>query len=325
MTGKNILVVSTKSIKDLLECYSSSLKAMNRSAKTISWYIEILTRYFTFLESCGLLRPVGELCREEIKLYIVHLQKASRWPDKQHVKGDKGKLSPFTIQGHVRAIKAFWSWLYEEGYLEDNPLVKLSLPKVPQNTVKTLTLEQIRKLLNVVDRYTPVGVKYYCAVLLFIDTGIRVSELVGIRLSDIDMLHGFVTVTGEGEKQRTVPFHKVTRKELLRYIKHFRLGLCQQESPYLFPEAGGDHISVTSVQQFIRRLVKKAGIEGVKCSPHIFRHTFATMYLAKGGSDLTLMNILGHASLQSTQKYVHLQPQDLQCQHAKYSPIESLF
>ena len=97
------------------------------------------------------------------------------------------------------------------------------------------------------------------------------------------------------------------------------------ESDYLFPDKYGDPVSISSVQQAIRRLTKKAGLDHIKCHPHIFRHTFATMFLADGGSDVALKEIMGHESFQTTQKYIHLQPQDLQKQHMKYSPILHVF
>ena len=96
------------------------------------------------------------------------------------------------------------------------------------------------------------------------------------------------------------------------------------DSPYLFPAFDGSHVSVNSIQQAIRRLADKAGLHGIKCHPHIFRHTFATVFLAKGGSDMVLKEILGHESIQTTQKYIHLNPEDLQKQHSKYSPVDDL-
>ena len=111
----------------------------------------------------------------------------------------------------MRAIKAFWSWLFEEGYVEKNPMAKFPLPKVPKNIVKTLNLEQIKKLLNEVDRHTPLGDKYYCILLLLLDTGARASELVGIKIADIDFINGFIKVTGKGQKERIIPFTNIDK------------------------------------------------------------------------------------------------------------------
>ena len=101
--------------------------------------------------------------------------------------------------------------------------------------------------------------------------------------------------------------------------------LYAKESPYLFPGADGDHISVGSVQQFIRRLAQKAGLHGIKCSPHIFRHTFATQAIAVEANVFTLKDIMGHTSLQTALQYTHLKAGDLKNQHNKFSPVASLF
>ncbi len=176
-----------QSFAALLEDYRLDLEALNRSPRTISWYMEIIPRYFLFLESRSLLKPLHLLGTTELREYITHLQKATRWADNPNIKKATGKLSPFSIQGHVRAIKAFWSWLLREGYIDQNPLAKLPLPKVPDYPIKVLSHDQITRLLRVTDKSTPKGERNNTIILLFYDTGIRVSELVNIRIDDIDL------------------------------------------------------------------------------------------------------------------------------------------
>lgn len=309
---------------DILYEYRLSLKAANRSHKTITWYMDILKRYFAFLKSNNLVKQVQELRTGEPKAYVLHLQNSTRWPNNPYIIGDRGKLSAHTVQGHVRAIKAFWGWLFKEGYIEENPLSKFPLPTVPHYVIKTLTSDHIRKLLSAIDKSTPSGAKYYCILMIFLENGMRLSELVNIKMNDLDLAHGLVTVLGKGQKERTVPFTKWTRRELFRYIHNFRRCLCSEDSPYLFPKSDGTHISAGSVQQYMRRLVKKAGLEGIKCSPHIFRHTFATLAIANEANVYAVKDIMGHASLQTTMKYTHLQVGDLKNQHNRFSPVEGL-
>lgn len=310
---------------DLLGAYRRHLEAANRSPKTISWYTEILHRFLDFLNANNLTQPIQDIGREEVRAYISYLQGARKWPNSPYIRAAEGGLSPYSVQGHVRAIKAFWGWLMKEEYILENPLTKLPLPKVPQSLVSTLTMDQLKGLLAELDRHTPAGAKYYCILLFLMDTGVRVSELVNIRMAHIDVVNCLVKVLGKGRKERLVPFHRITRKELQRYIRDFRPQLCSTDSPYLFPATDGHHISVNSVQQFVRRTAAKAGLRGMKCSPHIFRHTFATTFIAKGGTDFALKEILGHTSLQTTLKYMHLQARDLQQQHARFTPVEDLF
>jgi len=323
-TAQNVFSLPVDSVKELLEHYGPSLQAMNRSPKTISWYVEILSRYFTFLESKNLTKPLSELGKEELRAYIQHLQKSARWENNVHIKTERGKMSPYSVQGHVRAVKAFWSWLANEGYVEKNMLAGFPLPKVPQYVVKTLTIDHLKKLLAAIDRSTAIGARYYALLMLLLDTGLRVSEAVKIKMNDVDLKHGLITVLGKGQKERVVPFSKLTRKELTRYIHNVRSHLDCKDSPYLFPAGSGEYVSISSVQQFIRRLAKEAGLNGVKCSPHIFRHTFATQAIANGANVFAVKEIMGHASLQTTLKYTHLQISDLKNQHEKFSPVEGL-
>jgi integrase/recombinase XerD len=308
----------------LIELYRSRLKATGRSLKTISWYSEILLRYFAFLEKAKLLKSVNKLGKVELEKYILHLQQARKWSNRSPGK-EYGKLSAFSIQGHVRAIKCFWGWLLEEGHIEKNPLTKFPLPRVPKNLISIMTVDHVKQLLKTLDKNTSLGIRNYLILILLLDTGLRIGELVNIKLSDIDTVQGSIRVTGKGQKQRFTFFSKYVRKELNKYLKNIRTTLCQVNSPYLFPEKDGGHLAINAIQQALRRIKQKAGLQDIKCHPHIFRHTFATSFISKGGGALALKDLLGHESLQTTQKYVHLQPEDLQKEHAKYTPLDDIF
>lgn len=309
----------------ILADYRLSLEAANRSPKTISWYMDILHRFSSFLEERGYSISVNEIGREEVRAYIKHLQEAERWANKPRDGKDRGKMSAYSVHGHTRAIKACWSWLSREGYIKSNPLEKFPLPKVPQYVVKTLTPEQIKLLLSTIDKTAPLGFKYYCVILVLVDTGMRISELVNIKVNDIDIQRDFVTVFGKGQKQRVIPLSRVTVRELLRYRDRFRQDNRFADSPYLFPDQYGGSVSVNSIQQYLRRLAQKAGLGEVKVTPHVFRHTAATHAAAQGTNAFILKEILGHSSMQTTMRYVHLQPDDLKAQHNRFSMVNELF
>jgi len=311
--------------KDILYEYRLSLEAYNRSPKTISWYLEILNRFFKFLESSNLLKPMPELGRGGLTEYTHFLQNSKRWPNREHNGKDLGGLSESAIQGHVRAVKAFWGWLTREEYIKKNVLSKYPLPEVSEYIIQTLSIEQVDKLLAVIDRNTALGAKYYCILLLLLDTGMRISELANIKMGDMEYGHGWVTVFGKGRKQRICPFDRFTKKALMRYINNFRDHLSDLDSLYLFPAADGDHISISSVQQYMRRLAKKVGIDGLRVYPHKFRHTFATLAFQNEANEYTVKEIMGHSSLLTTLKYTHPQPEDLKKQHNRFSPVAELF
>jgi len=317
--------MNINSVPDLLNDYRNHLTALARSEKTISWYLDILKRYFSFNKQGDSFRPIEKMGKSELTNYALHLQSTLKWADNPRISTKQGNLSPFTIQGHVRAVKAFWRWLYDQEYIDNNPLAKYPLPKVPRNIVPTLSIQSIKSLLGSIDRYSHVGARNYCILLLLIDTGMRVSEVARILLADMDLPKCLVKITGKGRKERVISISRNVRKELLRYHSNHHPSLCTTGSPYLFPSKYGNHVSINSIQQAIKRLADKAGLQTTKCNPHIFRHTFATMFIGKGGNSIVLKDIMGHESVQTTQKYVHFQPEDLQKQQWKFSPVADLF
>lgn len=314
----------TLSFKALLEEYRLSLEASNRSLKTITWYLENLTRFFNFLDSNGLLKSLGTLGARDLETYILHLKQLHRWETHPHIRSKSDGLSAHSIQGHIRAIKAFWTWLFKNGYLDHNTFAGFPLPKAPEKPFATMTVEQINQLLNAINRLTPKGAQLYMMIILLIDTGVRISELLNIQIRDIDLAHGFIQVLGKGGKVRTVPISSEAKKELMLYITGYCSQPCNGDSEHLFPDGQGGPVSVNSVQQALRRLAARAGIQGVRCSPHTFRHTFATEFTANGGGAFALRDIMGHVSINTTLKYMHLKPHDLQRMHAQYSPLARL-
>jgi integrase/recombinase XerD len=311
-------------VTGLLNEYSVHLDALGRSDKTIESYLEILTRFFSFLNSEGKLGPVAGLGRRELSGYLLHLQQCRRWPKRPPGLRDTGGLSPFTIQDHARTIKVFWSWLTREGYIDKNPLEKFPLPSVPKTVVKTIKPELFQKLLGFIDRSTAKGIQRYCMMLTIYDAGPRISEVLGALIENVDFNVGYLRVLGKGRRERDVPLSRVTVRELKRYVREFRPQICPVESPYLFPRPDGQQVTKNCVQQYMRRLAKKAGLDSLRLYPHLLRHSFGTEFIKNGGSVFHLKEIMGHSSLSTTLKYTHLQSEDLRREHARFSPIGNI-
>ena len=311
-------------ITELFSDYRLSLAALGRSPKTISSYFNILERFFAFLVSKGLLKAVTELGRPELKAYLIYLHNCRRWPNRPNNCENTGTLSAFTIQDHVRTLKAFWGWLTREDYIQRNPLEKFPLPSVPKVILKTITPEIFTRLLTLINRSTPLGVQRYCIFLALYDGGLRISEIAECRIDNIDMNTGLMRVVGKGNKERDVPLSRMTVREIRRYIRDTRSQICPEESPYLFPKPDGAPITINSIQQFMRRLAKSTGIEGLRLYPHLLRHSFGTQFIVAGGNPFVLKEIMGHASLATTLKYTHLQSEDLRREHARFSPVGNL-
>lgn len=161
-------------------------------------------------------------------------------------------------------------------------------------------------------------------ILMLLDTGLRVSELVGLRLSDISVEDGLVKVLGKGQKERLVPIGKRVQRHLWRYIMHCR------------PQPSGSNLDLVFLTQEGRQLTKdrmdkitsgyggKAGITGFRCSPHTLRHTAAIHFLRNGGDVFALQRMLGHSSLEMTRRYCELADLDLKRAHHTASPVDNL-
>jgi site-specific recombinase XerD len=309
----------------LLSEYEQALKAAGKSPKTIDGYISNNRNFFLFLENTSRIKPVGQIGKKELREYVTRLQKRERWPDNLFINSEnRGPLSPFTLRAYVRDIKTLWSWMHTDDYIEQNLLKGFPLPAVPESFPKIVTPEQFTTLLSHISKSTPQGLKHYCILLILYDNGMRISEVINIRISDIDFQNKTIKVIGKGQREKLVPITVYTRKQIRRYIEEARDKICLKDTPYLFASQDGEPISSNSVQQYMRRLLVKSGLR-VKFSTHALRHSFATQYLANGGNVFYLKAILGHKSLQMTLRYTRILPQDIQDQHMQYSPVSTLF
>lgn len=310
--------------EDLIQNHVHCLTTEGRSQKTIDWYTSNLKRFSRFLKSNNMPQSVTDIGISEVRLFIHHLQsEVVRWEDNPNIR-DTEKLSPFSVQGYVRTIKAFWSWLLEEEYIKENPIARLKLPRVPHKVIATFTQEQIQALIGNPDRRTPIGFRNYTIILLLIDTGIRLSELTNLEIENIDFSQYCMLISGKGNRERTVPYGVQVRRALWRYARDYRPHPASPKEKHLFLSEVGFPLRPRSVQSIIKRIGERTGITGVRCSPHTLRHTFAKMYLLEGGDIFSLQKILGHASLEMVKVYLNLVSSDVSQQHRRFSPVDNM-
>jgi len=315
---------SSLKLVHLIESYALCLSTEGKSPRTIEWYATNLKRFARFLSDNNLSESVTEIGTGEARRFISHLQtEVKRWENHASIKDDK-RLSAFSVQGYARTVKAFWSWLQDEGYISCNTMASLKLPKTPKKIISTFSQEQIQQMLGSIDRTTKRGFRDVTIVLLFLDTGIRLSELADLQIDGIDFLRSCLIVNGKGDKERIVPFGSQVRRYLRRYIIHIRPEPDCPHVSQLFLTDDGFPLKPRSVQSLILRLGRKAGISGIRCSPHSFRHSFARQYLMQGGDIFSLQRILGHSSLEVVKMYINLASSDLLQQHRKYSPVDNM-
>ena len=316
--------IRTPTLDNFIETFLLCCATEGKSPKTIQWYGANLKRFSKYLKDNDLPSQVTETGTAEVRAFIFHLQNnVRRWETSPSVK-DQNRLSPFSVHGYARTIKAFWSWLLVEGYIQTNPMIRLKPPRVPHKIIPSLSIEQVQRLLSILDTRTPRGFRDFAIILLLFDTGIRLSELVNLDIQGIDFQQSCFTVNGKGNRERIVPFGSQIRRTLRRYVTSFRPEPDSPRVSQLFLTDQGLPLKPRAVQSMLTRLGRRSGIAGVRISPHTFRHSFARQYLMCGGDVFSLQRILGHKSLEVVKIYVNLASDDISEQHRRFSPVDNM-
>jgi len=301
-----------------IEALLLSSRADGRSQETIKGYRRKLRQFLAFFGDV----PIEEITVNDVRRYIAHLwDRTTRWADHPKRKEQKGGLSPYTVASHVRAIKRLFNFLEAEGIIEVNPTRRIKTPDPRQREPKAIALQDFLALLAVTEGQSVLDRRDRAIILLLADTGIRVGGLVGLRVQDVDLERGLVTVTEKGNRTRLVPFTKPTSEALRAWLE------VHPQSPWLFISLGSrakGALSPNGVAQMLRRRAEQAGVEG-RVNPHSFRHALAREWLMNNGDLASLSALLGHSSLEVTrQSYAIFTISELQKKHARHSPVARL-
>lgn len=249
--------------------------------------------------------------------FLLTSDSSERFPDTQVVR--RGKLSPVTVGTYVSVVKAFFNWCVDEDLLVNSPAARLSKPKAPKKVVTAFTPEHLERMLGACDTETPIGFRNYVMLLLLLDTGIRVSELCGLRVSDVHPR--YIKVLGKGMREREIGMHPEVSKLLWKYINRDRV-LFGVESDRVFLGLRGP-LTIAGVEAIFAVVKARAGIADMRVSPHVMRHTFSKLYLKNGGDLFKLSRELGHSSVQITgSTYLgDFKSSDARDDHDRYSPL----
>lgn len=220
----------------------------------------------------------------------------------------------------ISAIKSFFNYLIFEGYIKDSPISNIESPKQEKKLPKVLTEEEIKKLINSIDLNHDFGQRNKTIIEILYGTGIRVSELINLKLSNIFFKENIIKVIGKGNKERFVPLGEIASNEMKIYINNRnRLKIDSKSSDILFLNRYGRGLTRSMIFKIISDASKRVGLDK-KISPHTLRHSFAT-HLIKNGADLrTIQMILGHESITTTEIYTHLDTLHLEEVLKKYHP-----
>ncbi|MBP2683345.1 MAG: site-specific tyrosine recombinase XerD [Deltaproteobacteria bacterium] len=289
----------------LLDSFLLHLATERRlSGNTLASYAADLRRFSAFLADRGI--DARSFTRPGFLDYLTSLREEG--------------LSARSTARHVSTTRSFFRFLVREGVLAASPVSEVKAPRIGRPLPKYLTLTQVERLLNAPDGRTPEGIRDRAMLTLMYASGLRASELVTLRLENVDANAGFLYVLGKGGKERVVPVAEAALAALAGYMAAARPGfLGKRVSSALFLSRRGKQITRQTLWNRIRRWALSAGIEE-RISPHTLRHSFASHLLA-GGADLRAVQaMLGHADIATTQIYTHVTPERLRDVHRKHHP-----
>ncbi|MBC8213305.1 MAG: tyrosine-type recombinase/integrase [Candidatus Marinimicrobia bacterium] len=274
-------------------------KERNYSQNTVRAYEKDLLNFSEFLGKYQNNKNILSTTKSDIQL---HLQKLSR-----------NKLSAKTVARHLSTLKSFFEFNFRFNIINSNPARSIKAPKIPKTLPHYLREKEAKNLMKLPLSNTLDGCKEIVILELFYSTGIRISELVNIKLQDIGLESNEIRIFGKGKKERIVVFGNFTQTALKNYLYQMSKNTRKLNSEYLFPRERlskrlntPEHISISKVFKLVKHYLKLlTGDEHL--SPHSLRHTFATHLLERGADLMSVKDLLGHSSLSSTQIYTHVQ------------------
>lgn len=279
-------------MEQLIEEYLSYLRIERGSAsKTVEAYGRDLRKFRLYLEDQAV--AFDDVQRENIVAFESQLMKE--------------KFAPTSVKRCLSVIKGFFKFLVREGYRDINPADTVKAPKTPQMLPDVLSISQIDALFEQPFPDTPLGHRDETILELLYGCGLRVSEVCGLDLRDVQLDQGFVRVTGKGDKERISPISGAAARALDSYLKNDRAPLslkAARPTPAVFLNARGTRLSRQTVHKIVANAGLAIGVEGLH--PHTLRHSYAT-HMLEGGADLrVIQEILGHADISTTQIYTHV-------------------
>jgi integrase/recombinase XerD len=272
---------------------------------SLAAYAMDLAAFADFLET-NQISAIDQVDTVVILAWLVHLE-------------SKG-LSPRSRARHLIAVRGFYRFLVLEDLTRSNPLSLIDIPKAGTRLPRFLSQDQVTALLEMPDRTTHRGLRNAAMLEILYGAGLRVSELVGLKTEQVDLVACFVRLFGKGSRERIVPFGSLARQRTMEWLEWGRPWLLKNNaSRYLFVARAGKPMTRQGFWKLLKKYALGAGISS-KVSPHTLRHSFAT-HLLEGGADLrSVQTMLGHADIASTQIYTHVSRQYLVDMHKKYHP-----
>lgn len=271
-------------LEDLAASFARDLRASQKADRTITLYLQSIRFFREWLQDNGKPETLDELTKPNLTGWLGDLA---------------AKNSPSTVLTRFRGMRRFVRWLIAEEEISTNPLANVEPPRPPETPVPVLTDDDIAALIKAAAGTDFFGRRNEAIVRVFFDTGVRISELAGMQLDDVDFDHDVIHVIGKGRRGRAVPFGAKTARALDRYLRARRQHKLAHLDGLWLSQRGA--YSTDGIDDLLRTLAKKAGLDDVHA--HRFRHTFAHRWLASGGQERDLMRLTGWRSAEMVGRY----------------------
>lgn len=295
-------------METFLSDYITSLRVeRNLSSNSIEAYEHDIVRYLKFLQEDSSVKSVADITPRHIRQYIQMLFELH--------------LKPTSIRRNFSVVSSYHNYLLDEELAATDPSELLEAPRIPEKLPTVLSVEEIEAMLDTIDMDKPSGLRDKAMLELLYSSGLRVSELVDLKLEHLLANQGMIRVLGKGRKERLVPLGRVAAECLEEYLNNSRPEIAQKgrSEGYVFLNRLGRQISRKVIWRIISTLAKETGIDK-PVSPHTLRHSFAT-HLLEGGADLrAVQEMLGHADISTTQIYTHVDRSYLKEVHRSFHP-----
>ena len=278
----------------------------NLSLNTIESYLFDVRKLIKFLDKHKIKNSPIELTSEIIKKFIYDISK---------------KIKPPTQARVISGIRRFYDYLILEEYLETNPIKNIETPKIGVNLPTTLTIEEIDQIISYISLKSKTGLRNIAIIELLYSCGLRVSELINLKVSDLFFKESLIKVTGKGNKERFVPISNQSQIYINNYITEVRSfhKIKKGFEDTLFLNERGTNLSRTMIFIIIKKLKKESNINK-KIGPHTLRHSFATHLIENGADLLTIQKMMGHESITTTERYLHVNKKHLIDSMMKFHP-----